>query len=270
VRLCLLSLILVARSFALTVEGPTVTVCGRQNVYRIIGCAPASAYRWHLEWKGAQGETEEWEGNDNEPALNLVFASDPGPHSLELIAANNTHSNRIAIDAMAWEGPGIGGKAPAISAMPLPPIPVLSVAELLTSSNFPPPRDHVPSLPQTPGTVQTPPDPPAIVSPNTDGVIDLASAPAPEESDPLPNPFRVRYRPRMQVRQISLEIGLVLVGNRPEDASVVINGKLYSQGDLFEGLPIASIAPDTIELRQDKVLLRVPVGDRAITLRLLR
>ena len=268
-RLCLFALFLVVRSFALTIEGPTVAVCGGQNVYRILGPTPVT-YCWRLEWKGAQGEAEPWEGDDNEPVLNLVFAGDPGPHFLQLVAANSARSNRIEIEAMEPGTPGLGAKTPSVSAVSGPLVPTLSAAELLGSSGAPPPREGVPGLPQAPAANQVRADGPAVVSPNADGILDLTAAPVPQDPDPLPNPFRVRYRPRMQVREISLQIGLILVGRHPEDASAVINGKLYSPGDLFEGLPIASITPDTIEFRQDKLLLRVPVEDRPVTLRLLR
>lgn len=267
-RLCLFALFLVARSFALTIEGPTVAVCGEQNVYHILGPAP-TAYRWRLEWKGARGEAESWEGNENEPALNLAFAGDPGPYSLELVAANSTRSNRIEIEAMEPGTPGLSAKTPSVSAVSLPSIPTLSAAELLGSPSALS-REPVPVLPRSPAASQVPADGPAVVSPNADGILDLTAASVPQDPDPLPNPFRVRYRPRMQVREVSLQIGLILVGSRPEDASAVINGKLYSRGDRFEGLLISSITPDTIEFRQDKLLLRVPIEDRPVTLRLLR
>ena len=270
-RLCLIGLFLAGRAFALSIEGPAVAVCGDQNVYRVIGASPEGPYTWRLGWKGAKGERETWEGDDNEPALNLTFTGDPGPHSLQLVAADGAVSNSEEIEALAAGGPGFRSEVPSVVSAPLPAVPVLSAAELngILGSGAPP-RERVPPVPLQTESAQTKPNDPVVVSPNSAGILDLTSAPVPQDPDPLTNPFRVRYRPRMQVREVPLQIGLILVGDRPEAASAILNGKLYSVGDVFEGMPIAAITPGTIELRQDQLLLRIPADDRPITLRLLR
>lgn len=267
-RLCLLGLLVVTRSFALTIEGPTTAVCGEQNIYRILGAAPSGSFRWRIEWTGSKGEAESWEGDDNEVALNLVFADDPGPHSLRLVSAGGADSNRLDIDALAPGTPGFSARTPSVAAIPPPTLPVLSSAELFPNAAVS--REQVPPLPSSHVPLPSQEGDPAVISPSPDGMLDLTAASVPQDPDPIPNPFKVRYRAQMQVREVTLQIGLILVGDRPEDAAAVLNGKLYSPGDLFEGLPVVSITPEAIEFRKDKILLRVPVEDRPVTIRLLR
>ncbi len=65
-----------------------------------------------------------------------------------------------------------------------------------------------------------------------------------------------------------MTIAGLLVGVGPSEVAACINGRLYGQGDRFEGLTITAIAADEIELRQDRFRLRVPVQDQPLTLRL--
>jgi hypothetical protein len=63
---------------------------------------------------------------------------------------------------------------------------------------------------------------------------------------------------------------LVLVGDKPADCSAIINGRLYSPGDTLEGMSIAVIGAETVELRQRNLIVRVPVEDKPAILRLPR
>jgi hypothetical protein len=64
-------------------------------------------------------------------------------------------------------------------------------------------------------------------------------------------------------------IGAVAVPPPPGAAAVLINGRLYSPGETWEGLTLARIAPETLELAADGFLLEVPVQDRPPRIRLL-
>jgi hypothetical protein len=111
---------------------------------------------------------------------------------------------------------------------------------------------------------------PNIILPDGEGVLDLAAAQMAQTFDAIPNPFRVRYRPAPAVREVTLVISAVLIPGRPEDASAVINGRLYSPGDSLEGLKLTRIGADSLELRGDDLVLRVPVQDQPPKLRLSR
>jgi hypothetical protein len=116
----------------------------------------------------------------------------------------------------------------------------------------------------------TPPGPaPALILPDGEGVLDLAAVQQAATFDAIPNPFRIRDRPPPPVREIPLVVSCVLVPGRPEDAAAVINGRLCSPGDLCEGLRVSRIGAETLELRGNDCVLRVPVQDRPARLRLV-
>ena len=112
--------------------------------------------------------------------------------------------------------------------------------------------------------------PPLVIRPDADGVLDVAAAMQARSYDAIPNPFRIRYRPVPPIREVPLVITAVLIPARPEDASVVINGQLYSAGDTIEGLKLSAITADGLELRGDDLVLQVPVQDQAPKLRISR
>jgi hypothetical protein len=131
-------------------------------------------------------------------------------------------------------------------------------------------RAAVPDLPPAPAPADQPPGAGRPIVPNSDGLIDLAALDAADPPGALPNPFTVRYRPPASIREVSLAIDAVLIAGKAADACVIVNGEIYSPGDALEGLTVSSIAPDAIELRADGVLLRIPVGDKPVRLRLPR
>ena len=100
-----------------------------------------------------------------------------------------------------------------------------------------------------------------------DGVFDVAGALASEERDAIPNPFRVRNLPKPKVREITLAISSVLIGERPEESSVLINGRAYACGDRIEAWRIESISAEAIGLSDNHFRVRLPVTDAATVLR---
>jgi hypothetical protein len=60
------------------------------------------------------------------------------------------------------------------------------------------------------------------------------------------------------------------LGAAPHNASAVINDQPYQIGDLFEGLIVSSISAESVELRDSRSIVRLPIQDRPLTLRLAR
>jgi len=116
----------------------------------------------------------------------------------------------------------------------------------------------------------TPEATPVIILPDADGVLDFAAAQRARTFDAIPNPFRDRLRPPPTFGEVSLVVHSVLIPGRPEDACVVLNGRLYSAGDKVEGLELARISAESLEFRVDGAVLRVPVGDKPVRIRLAR
>ena len=260
------------------IQGPQTVICGEQSVYRLEIPAPAGQYRWHLDWKRSGGEPMLWEGNPNEPVLTLAFIDEPGPHHLWVAGAGGCISNKLDIEALPSNARRLSAKPLVITMAGLPSVPTMNSSQLAGAAIPSSPRAPVPALPSPGGSppaasdhpTPTAVNPPIILSPNADGVLDVAGAGEPMEDDRVPNPFRVRYHPQPQTRDVPLAIGLVLVGDKPADCSAIINGRLYSPGDTLEGMSIAVIGADTVELRQRNLIVRVPVEDKPAILRLPR
>ncbi len=152
--------------------------------------------------------------------------------------------------------------AAMLSRLPDPPIlPVFEIAALAQ----PTPRSRAP-IPALPPSILA--EAPIVIMPGADGVLDASSVVSVEEPDKIPNPFRVRYHPAPPLREVRLTIDSVLIGSRSEQTAAIINGRLYSPGETLEGLPIAAISADAVDLRENRLLLRMPVQDQPVTLRL--
>jgi hypothetical protein len=151
--------------------------------------------------------------------------------------------------------------AALVSRVPEPP--VLRVSDLLPQ----PPRARapVPPLPPPSQAENT-----VLIVPDADGVLDESAVADVEVHESLRNPFRVRFHPPLPMRDVRLDIESILVSaGRGRDA-VVINGCLYSAGDDFSGLRVSTISGDAVDLRRGNLLLRIPVRDDPVTLRLPR
>ncbi|HVW22211.1 MAG TPA: hypothetical protein VHC86_13445 [Opitutaceae bacterium] len=120
----------------------------------------------------------------------------------------------------------------------------------------------------TPGPPRgVPPRPATAVQAGPDGVFDVAGALASEERDAIPNPFRPRNLPQPKVRQLTLAISSVLIGEGTDESSVLINGRAYACGDRIEGWRIESISADAIGLNDNHFQVRLPVRDAVAVLR---
>lgn len=262
-------LILGALAHAQQIDGPGTARSGEQHFYRLSAPPSTGEYRWHLEWNDASGSAQSWEGNENRPALNLSFPAHSGPHRLWAITRAG-NSNALAIVV----APSTREPETTATALTKPLLDVPSIA-VIALTPPPSPRPSVPFLPEprpviTSPRVESPIAANTIITADDRDVIDLVAGISRDETATSPNPFRVRYQPKLQTREITLNVGLVHVGQDPRQSSVVINGELYGIGDAIETLTVATISPEWIELRTAQFTARIPVQDRPVVLRLPR
>jgi hypothetical protein len=161
-----------------------------------------------------------------------------------------------------------GGNPPGatlVSSLPDPP--VITVPEILALAQLPAPlaRDPVPVPPPAPSAADL-----VVVAPDADGVLDEARVASVGDSDGIPNPFRVRARPPLPIVEVRLSIESIVIGGRPDRNAAVINGALYSPGETLDGMRVAAISAEAVELRHNQLLFRVPAQDGPVTLRLSR
>jgi hypothetical protein len=103
------------------------------------------------------------------------------------------------------------------------------------------------------------------LTPNADNVIDLVAAIVTEKSGEPVNPFTVRTVPREAMREVSLQVGGIVAGPM---ACAVVNDRLVQVGEFVESLAVERIEPDAVLLRHSGRLLRLPVAEKAIRVRL--
>lgn len=161
-----------------------------------------------------------------------------------------------------------GGNPPVatlVSSLPDPPI--ITVPDILALAQLPAPlaRAPVPVLPPARSAADL-----VVVAPDAEGVFDEARVASVGDSDSIPNPFRVRTRPPLPVVEVRLSIESIVIGGRPDRNAAVINGALYSPGETLDGMRVAAISAEAVELRHNQRLFRVPAQDGPVTLRLSR
>lgn len=105
----------------------------------------------------------------------------------------------------------------------------------------------------------------ATLSPNVDGVIDVVAAlVSPKPGEPV-NPFTVRTVPPETVREVTLLVGGVAFGATP---CAVVNDRLLQVGDAVDSLTIERIEADAVVARHSGKLLRLPVSEKPVRVRL--
>ena len=80
-----------------------------------------------------------------------------------------------------------------------------------------------------------------------------------------PASFTVRTVPPEGMREVSLQVGGIAAGPM---ACAVINDRLVQVGETIESLAVERIEPDAVLLRHSGKLLRLPVAEKAIRVRL--
>jgi hypothetical protein len=131
-----------------------------------------------------------------------------------------------------------------------------------TSSVTPPPE---PAPVSRPPVTTSPVSAEPTLTPNADNVIDLVAAIVTEKSGEPVNPFTVRTVPPEAMREVSLQVGGIVAGPM---ACAVVNDRLVQVGEIVESLAVERIEPDAVLLRHSGKLLRLPVAEKAIRVRL--
>lgn len=119
-------------------------------------------------------------------------------------------------------------------------------------------------LPGSPVVATAPlPEPvnePALM-PNAEGLLDLTAVRTGDEA----NPFAVRTLPPESVREIALRVGGIVRGPSP---CALINGRPVQAGDRIESLDVVRIEPAAVLLRHGAELLRLPLTEKPVRIRL--
>ncbi len=147
-------------------------------------------------------------------------------------------------DALTAKLAGTNGAAPPPAVIPPPPEP------------SPQPR---------PAPVSPAPPPEPTLAPNADNVIDLVAVIVAEKPGEPVNPFTVRTVPPDAMREVTLHVGGIVAG---PIACAVINDRLVQVGEIVESLAVERIEADAVLLRHSGLLLRLPVAEKPIRVRL--
>lgn len=97
--------------------------------------------------------------------------------------------------------------------------------------------------------------------PNADGILDLAALRTGDEA----NPFAVRAVAADAVREFSLRIDGIVHG---AVSCAVVNGRTVQAGDRLESLDVVKIERAALLLRHGAELLRVPLSEKPVRIRL--
>lgn len=91
--------------------------------------------------------------------------------------------------------------------------------------------------------------------PNADGLIDLTAVAAATGDDV--NPFAVRHLPAEAVREVTLHVHGIIGGDVP---CALINERTFQVGESVESFAVVRIEPESVLLRLDDQMIRVPVN----------
>lgn len=136
-------------------------------------------------------------------------------------------------------------------------------------------RSFAPSAPAALNAVSSPPTaipvPPLplatepTLTPNAQGVIDLAAAAVAEVPGEPVNPFTVRTVAPDSAREVAIQVGGVVAG---PVACAVVNDRLVQAGEAVDSFTVERIETDAVLLRHSGRLLRLPVAEKATRVRL--
>lgn len=99
-------------------------------------------------------------------------------------------------------------------------------------------------------------------TPDREGVITLGDNESIRASSPA-NPFDFRVKSLDAPKEIKIRVGGLLGGKRP---AALLNGRVVTRGDRFEGFNVAVVSRDGVVLEKNGVFVRLPAG-RTIQIR---
>ncbi len=153
------------------------------------------------------------------------------------------------------------------TAPPVPPVPVPAVlppailqpvaAESVKLEPAPPPTPPAPIVP--------PPSAEPAILPNADGLIDLTALLIQTRDGDDVNPFAVRSLPADAIREVTLHVQGVIGGAAP---CALINQRTVQPEQTIESLTLVGIEPNAVLVRHAGHLLRLPVAEKSVRIRL--
>lgn len=120
-----------------------------------------------------------------------------------------------------------------------------------------------PSAPSAP-SVPPPLAEPAIL-PNADGLIDLTALLAQTRDGDDVNPFAVRSLPADAIREVTLHVQGVIGGAAP---CALINQRTVQPEQTIESLTLVRVEPNAVLVRHAAHLLRLPIAEKSVRIRL--
>lgn len=125
----------------------------------------------------------------------------------------------------------------------------------------PPKTPPVPPVPPVPA----PPPVETAILPNADGVIDLTALLTRTSDGEDVNPFAVRSLPADAIREVMLHVQGVVGGEAP---CALINQRAVQAEQNIESLTLVGIEPNAVLVRHAGHLLRLPVAEKPVRIRL--
>lgn len=193
----------------------------------------------------------------------LPMPAKPAPESRPVVIAPPTPTSPALdqkirqqaqfIEALISQNDALTAKLAPTAVPPPPPVVAVSAPVSILAPKPPvaPPGQPAPSEP--------------TLTPNADGVIDLAAVKADAKPGEPVNPFALRAVPAEAVREITLHVAGILAGAVP---CAVINDRLVQTGEFVESLAVERIEPDAVWLRYAGQRLRLPVSEKPVRVRL--
>jgi hypothetical protein len=188
-----------------------------------------------------------------------VAPESPAPPPTDALE-QRVRRQRQTIDALVSQNDALTAKL-AASARATPPPSAQFAPAVPTPNAFAPvptPAEVPPAPPPAPASREP------LLTPNADGLIDLAARPTANPDAPV-NPFAVRSISPDSLREITLHVGGIIAG---PVACAVINDRLLQAGESIESLTVDRIDASAVYFRYEGRRLRVPVSSRPVRVRL--
>ena len=150
-------------------------------------------------------------------------------------------------------------------ATPVAPTTEISVPVMPAPATKPAPVPAPAGTPAVANPVPVEPAPESPLVPNADGVIDLAAATVAAKPGETVNPFAIRSVAADAVREITVQVSGIIAGPTP---CAVLNGRLVQAGETVESLTVERVDSDAVLVRHSGHLLRLPVSEKPVRLRL--
>jgi hypothetical protein len=183
------------------------------------------------------------------PEFRPVVAAPPAP--LNPALEQKVRQQAQYIEALISQNDALSSRLTAAASAPVATSPAPEPAPVAIAPPPAPPLQPVPAEP--------------MLTPNADGVIDLAAVAADAGPGEAVNPFAVRAVSAGAAREVTLHVSGILAGKTP---CAVINERLVQTAETVESFTVERIEPDAVWLRYAGQRLRLPVSEKPARVRL--